>query len=100
MPGYYKCVSQYRQSKRNTYSAGHLKYSFYKKASTNCLISGLKLCLYNNDLVFENENLLHTNETETDALNSCLYADIAVASFDQVIMEQKETTFQELLYFG
>ena len=31
--------------------------------------------------------------------NSCSYADIAVVSIDQAIMEQKETPFPEILYF-
>ena len=32
--------------------------------------------------------------------NSCSYADIAVVSIDKAIMEQKETAFLEILYFG
>ena len=51
-----------------------------KKPSTDCLIEGLKLYLYNNNSVFANKNLLQTNGTATGAPNSCSYADIAVAS--------------------
>ena len=68
-----------------------------KKPSTDCVI---ELCLYNNNLVFGNENLLQTNGTATGAPNSCSYADIAVASIDQAVMEQKETAFPKILYFG
>ena len=50
--------------------------------STECIIEGLKLCLYNNNSVFANEHLLQTNGTATGAPNSCSYADIAVASLD------------------
>ena len=50
--------------------------------------------------MFANENLLQTNGTATGAPNSCSNADIAVASIDQAIMEQKETAFLEILYFG
>ena len=71
-----------------------------KNPSTDCVIEGLKLCLYNNNSVFANENLLPTNGTATGAPNSCSYADIAVASIDQTIMEQKETAFPEILFFG
>ena len=64
--------------------------SFYKKTSTDCLIARLKLCLYNNNLVFANESLLQTSKTATGpAPNSCSYANIATASLDPAIMEQK-----------
>ena len=36
----------------------------------------------------------------TGAPNSCSYADIAVASIDQAIMEEKEIAFPEIIYFG
>ena len=71
-----------------------------KKPSTDCIIEGLKLSLYNNNSVVANENLLQTNGAATCAPNSCSYADIAVATTDQAIMEQKETAFPEILYFG
>ena len=71
-----------------------------KKPSTDCVIEGLKLCLYNNNSVFANEDLLQTNGTGTGAPNSCSYADVAVVSIDQAIMEEKQTAFPEILYFG
>ena len=58
-----------------------------KKPSKDCLIEGLKSCLYNNNSVFANENLLQANRTAFGAPNSCSYADMAVASLDQTIME-------------
>ena len=71
-----------------------------KKPSTDYLIEGLKLCLYNNNLVFRNESLLQTDGTATGAPNSSSYADVAVASLDQAVTVQKETAFREILYFG
>ena len=50
--------------------------------------------------MFANENLLQTNGTATVAPNACSYVDIAVTSIDQAIMEQKETAFREILFFG
>ena len=97
--GYCKYISQYRQSKVNRSSIRHNKYSFYKNPYTDCLIEGLKLYLYNNILVFANENLLKANGTATGAPNSCPYVDIVVASLDQTIMEQKERIFPEILLF-
>ena len=71
-----------------------------KNPSTDCLIEVLKLCLYNNNSVFANEYLLQTNGTATDAPSFCSCIDIAVASIDQAIMEQKEIAFPQILYFG
>ena len=68
-----------------------------KNTLTDCLIGGLTLCLYNNNSVFANENLLHANRTAIDAPSSCSYADIAAVSIDQAIMEHKETAFPEIL---
>ena len=50
--------------------------------------------------MFANEYLLQTNGTATDAPSFCSYIDIAVASIDQAIMEQKEIAFPKILYFG
>ena len=70
------------------------------KPSTDCLIEGPKLCLYNNNSVFPNETLLQANGTAAGVPSSNSYADIVVASLDEAIMEQKETAFPEILYFG
>ena len=51
-------------------------------------------------MVFANESLLQTNGTTFGAPNSCSCADIIVASVDQTTIEQKETAFPEILYFG
>ena len=46
-----------------------------KLPSTECIIEGLEICLYNNNSTFANLNLLQTNGTATGAPNSCSYAD-------------------------
>ena len=69
------------------------------KPSTECVIEGLKLCLYNNNSIFANDCLLQTNDTATGAPNSCSYADIA-ASIDKAVIEKMESTYPELMFFG
>ena len=50
--------------------------------------------------MFANENFLQTNGIATGAPNSCSYADIVIDSINHAIMEQKETAFPGILYFG
>jgi len=68
--------------------------------STDCIVEGLKICLFNNNSVFANTNLLQTNGTATGAPNSCSYADMAVSPIDDEVFKAMETTFQEMKYFG
>ena len=58
-----------------------------KNTSTDCLIEGIKLCLYNNNSMFANENLLKANGTAIGVPSSCSYPDIVAASLDHTIME-------------
>ena len=44
-----------------------------QKPSTECIIVGLEICLYNNNSKFD--HLLQTNRTATGAENSCSYSD-------------------------
>ena len=71
-----------------------------QQPSTECVIEGLKLCLFNNNSVFANENLLQTNGTATGAPNSCSYADMAVSSIDDAIFDKMKSAYQELMYYG
>ena len=48
------------------------------KPSTECVLEGLQICLYNINSLFDRNHLLQTNGTVTDAPNSCSYSDIAV----------------------
>lgn len=68
--------------------------------STECIVEGLKICLFNNNSVFANINLLQTNGTATGAPNSCSYADIAVSSIDEEVFKAMEGDFHEMKYFG
>ena len=56
-----------------------------KLPPTECLIEGVKVSLYQNNSIFAGVNLLQTNGAATEAPNSCSYADIAVASIDNVV---------------
>ena len=71
-----------------------------QKPPTDCIIEGLKLCLYNNNSVFANENLLQTNGTATGAPNSCSYADIAISTIDEEVLKIISSKYTEMMYFG
>ena len=71
-----------------------------KNPSTECIIEGLEICLFNNNSVFADANLLQTNGTSTGAPNSCSYADIAVSPIDEAVFMQMNTNYKELKYFG
>ena len=71
-----------------------------KLASVECVIEGSKICSYHNNSVFAAVNLLQTNRIATGAPNSYSYADIAVVSIDNAVLDQKATCFNDLGYFG
>ena len=71
-----------------------------QKPSTQCLMEALEICLYNNNSVFNNTNLLQTNGTATGAPNSCSYSDLAVQPIDDAIYKAAEENFPELFYYG
>ena len=71
-----------------------------KLPSTECIIEGLKICLYHNNSTFAGVNLLQTDGTATGAPNSCSYADIAIASIDNAVLDQKATCFADVVYFA
>ena len=71
-----------------------------KKPPTECIIEGLNICLYNNNSIFGNENLLQMNGTATGAPNACSYADIAMSSIDNNVFEKMTSTYSEMLYYG
>ena len=64
-----------------------------KQPSTQCIIEGLELCLFNNNSIFANDNLL---QTATGAPNSCSYADIAVSVVDDAVFEKMNSSYTEL----
>ena len=70
-----------------------------KLPSTECLIEGLKVCLCHNNSIFIGVNLLQSAGTATGAPNLCSYGDIAVASIDNEVLDQKATCFDDLVYF-
>ena len=66
-----------------------------KLSPTECIIEGLKNCLYPNNSKFASVNLLQTIRTATGALNLCCYVDIAVASVGNAVLNQKATCFDD-----
>ena len=58
------------------------------KPSTECVLEGLEICLYNNDSIFDRNHLLQTNGTATGALN------IAINRFDQLIEQEQAHNFK------
>ena len=69
-----------------------------RKPSTACVIDALSICLYNNNSVFANQNLLQVNGTATGAPNSCSYTDLAVAAIDNKVNAARRLTFKEVLF--
>ena len=71
-----------------------------KNPSTKCVIEGLEICLFNNNSIFDNKNLLQTNGTATGAPNSCSYSDIAVSKIDDAVFKEMKSKYKELKYYG
>ena len=70
------------------------------KPSTACVIDALSICLFNNNSVFANQNLLQENGTATGAPNSCSYSDLAVVAIDNKVNAARRTEFKEVLFYG
>ena len=71
-----------------------------RKPSTDCLIEALRICLYCNNSIFNNTNLLQTNGTATGAPNSCSYSDLALKPLDEAIFAEAESYYPELFFYG
>ena len=81
-----------------------LKTAFDGRATqtppTDCLIEALRICLYNNNSIFNNKHLLQENGTATGAPNSCSYSDLALQPIDDAVYAEAQSNYPELLYFG
>ena len=51
-------------------------------------------------MLFKQFKQYATYATATGAPTLCSYADIAIASIDNAVLDQKETCFDDLVYFG
>ena len=71
-----------------------------RKPSTDCLIEALRICLYCNNSIFNNTNLIQTNGTATGAPNSCSYSDLALKPLDEAIFAEAESYYPELFFYG
>ena len=49
-----------------------------QKPSTECIIEGLEIYLYNNNSKFDQDHFLQTKRTATGAPNSSSYSDLAI----------------------
>ena len=66
-----------------------------QKRSTECIIEGLEICLYNNNSKFDQDHLLQTNRTATGAPNSCSYSDLAIQRLEKLINNKRINNFGE-----
>ena len=71
-----------------------------KTPSTKCIVEALEICLYRNNSIFKDQNLLQINGTATGAPNSCSYSDLAIYPLDEKIILAKQNEFSDLFYFG
>ena len=71
-----------------------------QKPSTECIIEGLRISLYNNNSKFDQDHLLQTNDTASGASNSCSYSDLAIYRLDKVIKNDQINNFHELFFYG
>ena len=71
-----------------------------KMPSTECILEGLHICLFNNNSMFDKDHLIQTNGTATGAPNSCSYSDLAIYPLDRAVLNEKQNNFIELSFFG
>ena len=70
------------------------------KPSTECVLEGLEICLYNSNSVCDKNHLLPKKEIATGTPNSCSYFDIAINRLDQLIEQEQANNFKELFFLG
>ena len=71
-----------------------------QKRSTECIIEGLEICLYNNNSKFDQDHLLQTNGTAIGTTNFCSYSDLAIHRLDKLINNERINNFGELFFYG
>ena len=71
-----------------------------KVPTTDCIMEGLEICLFNNNSKFADDNLLQTNGTATGAPNSCSYSDLAIYRLDKIINIEISRNFIECIFYG
>ena len=68
--------------------------------STECIIEGLEICLYNNNSKFDQDHLLQTNGTAIGTPNFCSNSDLAIHRLDKLINNERINNFGELFFYG
>ena len=71
-----------------------------QKPSTECIIEGLEICLYNNNSKFDQDHLLQRNGTATEVSNFCSFSDLAIHRLDKLINNERINNFGELFFYG
>ena len=71
-----------------------------QKPSTECIIGGLEICLYNINWKFDQDHLLQTNGTAAGAPNSCSYFDLTIYRLDNLIPNERINNFNKLFFNG
>ena len=69
-----------------------------QKPSTECIIEGLKICLYKSNSRFDQDLLLQTNGTATGAPDSCSDSDFVIYRLDKLINNEQNNIFGEFFY--
>ena len=70
------------------------------KPSTECVLEGIQIYLCNYNSVFDKSHFLKTSGTETRALNSCSYFDIAISRLNQFVEQEQANNFKLYFFFG
>ena len=70
-----------------------------RKPSTECIIEGLEISLYNNNSKFDQDHLLQRNGIATEALDSCSYFDLAIHRLDKLITNERINNIGELFFY-
>ena len=70
-----------------------------KKPPTSCIIEALKITLTCNNSKFNGQHLLQTDGRAMGAPNSCSYADLATAPFDNKVYDAQKDRFPEIFTY-
>ena len=70
-----------------------------QKPSTECIIEGLEISLYNKNSKFDQDHLLQRNGIATEALDSCSYFDLAIHRLDKLITNERINNIGELFFY-
>ena len=70
-----------------------------QKPSTECIIEGLEISLYNKNSKFDQDHLLQRNGTATEVSNFCSFSDLAIHRLDKLINNERINNIGELFFY-